>query len=433
KGVSQLLASRIIPGGSGKDIATEVLDQIESFKITEKVKCVCSDTTSTNTGCNNGAVKIIEDRLGRRLIYLACRHHALEIIPKTLFENLIEKSSSPDIGKICKNFATEWEKLDQKNYTPATMANDTTCNAVLTQDAKLRITNCVFKSLQKEQVRADYEYFLELELIFIGETPPKGVHFRPPIALTSARFMGRIIYCLTIYMFAVSGQYTLDQKTLEAMRDFNLFIVTTYVEPWFTATVPSVAPRTDLNLLISIFKYESVSKTVADIAMKAWVNHLWYLAPHCIALSFFDRDVPVEVKVEMVKNLNIAPKEKVPPKRLKWPKTQKIAEDLTVASFVNSHTQEFFTLLNLDTSFLTAHPSEWHSHDSFSAALEIVEALVVVNDVAERAVKLTTDFNGILTRSEKCFQNILLVMHKTLQNDSKECLTLSHYSRKKEE
>ncbi|KAE8740467.1 hypothetical protein FOCC_FOCC014017 [Frankliniella occidentalis] len=212
KGVSQLLSSNILLGGTGRDIATEVLRQLESFNISEEVK-----------------------------------HHALEIIPKHLFQELMERSSSPDIGKLCKNFGSEWSNIDKSKFTPATMAND-----------------------PKEQVRADYQYFLQLALIFIGETPPKN-----------------------------------------------------------------------------IYKYSDISEKVSNIAKKAFLNHLWYLSPHCVALAFFDRDVPIEVKIQMVQNLANKAKDKVPPKQLKWPKKlSMLSNDLTVATFVNCHTKEFFRDMN---------------------------------------------------------------------------------------
>ena len=80
----------------------------------------------------------------------------------------------------------------------------------VTYDTPSSSGRCIYSNviicLQSPQIRADYEYLLELILIFLGQIPPKGVKFRPPIALSSARFMGRIIYCLSIYMFARSGK-----------------------------------------------------------------------------------------------------------------------------------------------------------------------------------------------------------------------------------
>ncbi|KAE8752849.1 hypothetical protein FOCC_FOCC000194 [Frankliniella occidentalis] len=267
------MASNILPGGCGKDIANEVLQQLNNYNLADEVKCVCTDTTNSNTGWKSGAVKYIEDGLGRELIYLACRHHELEIIPKHLFEDMVKNSTGPDLGKLCKRFEREWAAMDKEQFKPAT--KDPECRKMLTAGTINRISNFVRQTLQKPQIRGDYEYFLQLVLIFIREHPPGGVRFRPPIALTSARFMGRIIYCLSMYLFAMSGQFTIEKNLLKNIRDVCLFIVTTYVEPWFTATVAAVAPRTDLKLLQNIKTYKLFSPKVSKIAFDAFLNHLW--------------------------------------------------------------------------------------------------------------------------------------------------------------
>ncbi|XP_052126600.1 uncharacterized protein LOC127750085 [Frankliniella occidentalis] len=193
--------------------------------------------------------------------------------------------------------------MDHQKYSSA--SSDPECQNSLTPETVQNISDFVGAALQKKQIRGDYEYFLELVLIFIGECPPKGVRFRPPIALTSARFMGRIIYCLSIYVFARSGQFTVESALLENIRDVCIFIVTTYIKPWFTATVPAAGPRTDLQLIKDIQAYKH-SNAIAKTALKAYLNHLWYLSPYCVALAFFDPEVDDSTKFKMVQSLKRA-------------------------------------------------------------------------------------------------------------------------------
>lgn len=53
-------------------------------------------------------------------------------------------------------------------------------------------------------------------MIYLGEVPPTqpdGIFFHPPIAISSARFMARIIYSITIEMFGATGKvYILMRK-----------------------------------------------------------------------------------------------------------------------------------------------------------------------------------------------------------------------------
>ncbi|KAK3920103.1 Syntaxin-related protein KNOLLE, partial [Frankliniella fusca] len=116
----QLFGARIIKDGSGQAQALEVAEQMKAWGCVDQVWCVCTDTTSSNTGVNKGAVVLLEAQLNRKLLlFLACRHHMLDIIPKHVFEKLIESSSSPDLGTLCKNLKKTWPGMDHKNFKTA--------------------------------------------------------------------------------------------------------------------------------------------------------------------------------------------------------------------------------------------------------------------------------------------------------------------------
>jgi len=59
---------------------------------------MCFDTTASNTGIKKGACTILERKIGRNLLGLACRHHIFEIIISKVFNSLpIEHQSGPDL------------------------------------------------------------------------------------------------------------------------------------------------------------------------------------------------------------------------------------------------------------------------------------------------------------------------------------------------
>ena len=62
--------------------------------------------------------------------------------------------------------------------------------------------------------------------------------------------------------------------------------------------------------------------------------------------------------------------------------------------------------------FLQKDPLEWDDDNSFQTGLEIIKKLKVVNDTAEREVKLMEDYNKILSRSEEEKQCILQIVSK---------------------
>lgn len=142
QGVEQVLGAGIIPNGTGQAQAEEVLGQATDWNCVELNCALCSDTTSSNTGRNKGACVFIERALGgKKVLYLACRHHALEIIPKSLFEKLIETSSSPDLGALCKRFADEWEekKIDPGQFQAVTVDPDPSTREILSAGTVQRV------------------------------------------------------------------------------------------------------------------------------------------------------------------------------------------------------------------------------------------------------------------------------------------------------
>lgn len=67
-------------------IAQALYNMLSDWGQLEKIECCCFDTTSTNTGCWQGAAVLLEQLIGRSLLYLPCRHHIAEVILKAIFE-----------------------------------------------------------------------------------------------------------------------------------------------------------------------------------------------------------------------------------------------------------------------------------------------------------------------------------------------------------
>ena len=77
-------------------VAIEAAKVCEDWKLIENIWAIVFDTTSTNTGVHNGACTILEaEFIKRKLLWLACRHHILELILKAVWKRLFGPSSSP--------------------------------------------------------------------------------------------------------------------------------------------------------------------------------------------------------------------------------------------------------------------------------------------------------------------------------------------------
>ena len=92
----KLLSARKIEDGTGESQSEEVILSLNEWGITEKVACMCFDTTSSNTGWIKGACIKIEQKLGKPLLWLACRHHIHELFIKAAFHSIYGEDNSPE-------------------------------------------------------------------------------------------------------------------------------------------------------------------------------------------------------------------------------------------------------------------------------------------------------------------------------------------------
>ncbi|KAE8740862.1 hypothetical protein FOCC_FOCC013608 [Frankliniella occidentalis] len=109
-------------------------------------------------------------------------------------------------------------------------------------------------------------------------------------------------------MFALTGEFQMSSDILKNIKELNLFFVSTYLRPWYTAGRAASGPATDLRLLKDIVGYTRCPQ-VSAIAGASFKNHLWYLHATTVGLSFFDESICNEEKREMVARLRVpAPK-----------------------------------------------------------------------------------------------------------------------------
>lgn len=113
----------------------------------------------------------------------------------------------------------------------------------------------------------------------------------------------------------------------------------------------------------------------------------------------------------MIKNLEL---EKGPPESCKrvLVNDQFVVDFMKyeIENFISSETNEFFNRFNFDTSFLQKDPSTWSVDESYQNAFEVVNKINVVNDAAERGIKLIEDYNDLLTKNEDQKQLVLQVV-----------------------
>ena len=101
----------------------------------------------------------LEMSLGRQLIYLACRHHMMEIVLEHVFSALLtEQSRSPDIT-LFLNFRDMWPIIDQTKYT---IARDDESTLHRVQPWCEETVSFAQDQLLRKHPRDDYKELLEL-------------------------------------------------------------------------------------------------------------------------------------------------------------------------------------------------------------------------------------------------------------------------------
>lgn len=112
----KLLKVPKIDDGTGATQAEAVFEVLTEWNAVDDVTAMCFDTTPADTGQFNGACAILEMKLGRDLLKLACRHHVYELMLKGAFEAKKFLPTDAATMKILEDFKNAWDGMDQANY-----------------------------------------------------------------------------------------------------------------------------------------------------------------------------------------------------------------------------------------------------------------------------------------------------------------------------
>lgn len=425
-GHEQLLGVPALNTGTGSDQANAVYQTLVEWCLTENVQAFCSDTTASNTGRLNGACVLLEQLLEREIVYLPCRHHIYEIVLKSVFDLKLSGTSGPDVA-IFKRFQLAWVTMDTKMFNSG-IENCIVMGSV--NDVCDDIIKFSIDRLEENHPRDDYRELLELTVIFLGGILPNGIHFKKPGAIHHARWMAKAIYSLKIYLFREQFRLTVKEET--ALRNICIFIIRLYIKSWFDAPSAIKAPFQDLTFIKNLLNYIAIDKDTSQIAIKKFCGHLWYLSAELCGFAFFDEAVSIDTKRKMVKALN---NEESTSEMLSTtqriiisPKNANELLEKEIEDFVCVKTNNLFKRFAINTDFLKLDPSTWRSNEDFQKSIVLLKKIPVINDVAERGVKLIEEYNDKITKDESQKQYLLQVVsdyRKKFPDHKKETLITS--------
>ena len=409
----QLLGVPVLENSMGVTQSEAICEALEEWGVSKKIEAICFDTTPANTGRHSGTCTLVEKSLGRNLLYLACRHHTLELVLKAVFDIKMGSTTGPQ-PDVFKNFQNNWSNIDQSKYKVG-VEDESVRNTV--KNFEVEVSSFLLSQLKELQPRNDYLEFIELSLIFLGKISPNEVHFRAPGAFHHARWMAKAIYSLKIFLFR--EQFILSHRNLNAMRDICLFLIIIYVSMWFRAPNSVMAPNEDLKFIKNIIKYREIDQNISEKALGKYLNHLWYLNPELVCLSLFDQNVSKDEKTKMAGKIlsyyNIDEPhdyDRIVRVRVSTGEAEKLFKEdiIGLDYFVSEQSLAFFKRFNILTDFLKLDPDAWLKNQEYLKCLAIVRKLKVVNDTAERGVKLIQDYNNSVTKDEEQKQYLLQVV-----------------------
>lgn len=400
-GKEQLLGIPAISSGTGKEQAEAVYALLKEWDVDEKVQALCCDTTASNLGRLKGTCVLLEQMIGKDLLYLPCQHHILEIVLRSVFEQKLQKSSSPNV-QLFNKFREYWSKINKVNFKSGIADKQV---QVLLGDSD-EIIKFAIQNLNEKHPRDDYKEFLQLAIIFLGGTVP-NFSFRMPGAHHHARWMAKAIYCLKIFLFR--EEFDMVDCERIGVRDICIFVVKIYLKVWFKASVAVEAPMQTLTFLKNLHAYSNIDTHISNEAIRKLCNHLWYLSPENVALAFFDPNISYDSKKRMVAALDEC-NDNDTKKIIALPHNVCHYVEKNIEHFITQKTLSFFKRFSIPTDFLKKDPKDWSDDTGYNVGISIVCKLNVVNDSAERAVKLMEDYNRVLSQNEEEKQFILQIV-----------------------
>ena len=292
------------------------------------------------------------------------------------------------------------------------------------EERQHEIANFFRESLIQSFTRGDYKELVQLCLLIITkESEPKNFKMRYPGALHKARWMSKLLYALKIVL--LSGQIKehfqkaeiVTSNQIRKLERFVVFTVSVYVQWWLVCPVPASAPVVnDLILVENLVKFAEHDSTLVENARMAFSRHTWYLAEELISLALFSFMVAVETKEEMRKSILFFEKTSVT-KRVELnfggygkpclPPT--IEYGTSIVDLIGPGSFRFFSIFGMPCKFLNAPAHDWINREDYQNMKLIVDKLQVVNEAAERGVKVCHDFLGV-TRDENHFHDVLQVV-----------------------
>ena len=265
-----------------------------------------------------------------------------------------------------------------------------------------------------------------LGLILLGVKPPFPIHYKKPGPSHKARFMAWCLHCLKMLLFI--RQLNADELTQEGLVRLGIFFVCVYIPYFLKASVGADAAFNDLSLYKQLVDYIDVDGPIATAALEVLSRHGWYTAEETVPFCLFSSRLSLDQKSRIAARiLSFDPPESI---TLGKPVFQELQDKTELHDLVGPKSYVLFSILGIDYEWLQQKPEEWESSSDYKEMESFVRTVKVTNDVAERGVKIISDYSKILTHDNSLRRKLLqgVEMSRKINPDFKK-MTLNKNTR----
>ncbi|XP_039431258.1 uncharacterized protein LOC120414217 isoform X2 [Culex pipiens pallens] len=408
-GNEKLLGAPALKKGTGEEASKTVYGLLRKWNCEKHIQGLCFDTTSVNTGRSNGACANLEKMLGRELIWLACRHHVLELLLSKAFCICFGPTTSPETN-LFKVFREKWSLFKKKSPKPLRIKKQ----LETFRDSTLKTLQAV-----REWPRNDYRELFDLTLFVLG-SKPETFSWKAPGAVHHARWMSKLIYATKIFLLRGEGKLIdlskEDEKKLERFVQFGTLL---YTQAWAEAPLATEAALNDLMLWTKLKSYRKTDSELSDAVCTVLSRHLWYLSEDLVGMALFSAKLSDLEKEDIVRAIKENPESEE--RSVTGCKSTLNTINPTLADFATQRSLKFFGKMKIEASFLEYPAATWPQNEQYREGEKRVKLLKIVNDLAERGVKLCEEYCKILTKNDEEREFILQVVEKNRKAIGTDC------------
>ncbi len=200
----------------------------------------------------------------------------------------------------------------------------------------------------------------------------------------------------------MSQRFNMSDDEADKVKRMSTFIAVYHSRAFLQSRLSTIAPSIDLKYLTDMKIYAKEDAEAAEMAIKSVLNHLWYLTEEVVVFAIFDKELPVTLREAMVKKLLSIPRpQQFLPQKPIFPRidpSNDIDFSHQLLLCIGPRSWLLFDLLQLrdeKLDWMRTAVIYWDKMIGYQNALQLILSMEVVNDSAERGVKLVTDFKDV--------------------------------------